>query len=348
MPPGKGEEDAAEEGGPRRDRGGRFVAGSDLRTRYAQIAEVLQAADPNRPERVSTRAFDAVRLAHHPSLPSARGLASWLAMSWHAVKDVALSDSRDVIRTYGSRHRGATRPWRDADGAVLALKRVAEALGQDELSLTAYDAFRKRSSAATRELLPTSLQIVRLLGDWNTALARAGLLPSSARSTRTALPVVEAIGLFVHTQGRLPGRAELERFAKDPRWAFSLQRMSEKGWQEWLDEFERWWVHERRHQMPPSSKRRPFAPLDEGDIAVLPQATHAPKGWWKRERVVECVIAYLEDHPDVRSVQQGPYRAWATRRSAEGIWTAAASTLTKYGTLEELEREARRRMEMSA
>ena len=164
MPPGNGEGEAAEEGGPRRGRGGRFVAGGDLRTRYAQIADVLRAADPTRPERVSTRAFDAARSAHHPSLPSARSLGSWLGMSWQEVKDVALSESRDVVRTYGSRHREAARPWRDVEGAVLALKRVAEALGQEELSLTAYDAFRKRSSAATRELLPTSLQIVRLFG----------------------------------------------------------------------------------------------------------------------------------------------------------------------------------------
>jgi len=89
-----------------RDAAGRFVAGTDLRTRYAQIATVLRAADSDEPQRVSTRAFDAAReSAGQPSLPAAKNLAELLGMPWPAVKAVALDATRDEVRTYKSRHR---------------------------------------------------------------------------------------------------------------------------------------------------------------------------------------------------------------------------------------------------
>lgn len=329
-----------------RDAAGRFVAGTDLRTRYAQIATVLRAADSDEPQRVSTRAFDAAReSAGQPSLPAAKNLAELLGMPWPAVKAVALDATRDEVRTYKSRHRRDPRPWRDADGAVLAVKRVAAALGEDRLAATTYDVFREDSPAATRELLPTSAQIVKLCGSWNEALSQAGLAPSLGGRKRTALPVIEAIGLFVRSQGRLPRRKELERFSKDPRWAFSLQRVSEKSWQQWLNEFERWWVGELDRWMPQGSQSAcALVPVDADDIAELPRVMRAPKGWWNRERVIECVIRYLKQHPGVRSLHQRDYGTWAREQSAAGILTAASSTLTKYGTLEELEREARDRM----
>jgi hypothetical protein len=277
-------------------------------------------------------------------LPTAKSLAGWLGISWQEVKTVALDESRDRVRTYGRRHSAAPRPWRDADGAALAMRRVAEALGRDELSTTGYDAFREKAPVATRNLLPTSFQIIKLFGDWYRALAQAGLRPAVGGRVSTGMPVIEAIGLFVRTQGRLPDRRELEAFAKDPRWAFPLQRLNGTAWDQWLAQFERWWAQELGHEMPSRSERRPFSPLDENDIAALPRQRRAPRGWWTRERVIECVVAYLEAHPEVRSLQQRPYREWATERSAGGVWTAQASTLTSHGALEELEHEARRQM----
>ncbi len=328
----------------RRGQDGRFAVAGDLHGRYAAVVDVLRAVSPGRPECVSTRKFDAAReRAGHSGLPRAQDLANWLGMSWDEVKAVALDEKRDRVRIHKSRHRAAPWPWRDTDGAVLALKRVAEALEQDHLAATTYDAYRKNARSATRELLPTSAQIVKLCDSWAAALALADLPPAAGAPARVGLPVVKAIGVFVRTQGRLPGRAELEAFATDARWPFPMQRIGGRPWQTWLDDFERWWVDELKRWMPPpTAGRLPFVPLNEEDVATLPKPERAPKGWWNRERVAECVVDYLEAHPDLPSLQQPPYRTWAKRRTAHGIRTAAPSTLTKYGTLEKLERDARR------
>ncbi len=288
------------------------------------------------------RKFDLARGGlGYGSLPRAQDLADWLGMSWVDVKAVALDESRDKVRTYRSRNRATPRPWGDVNGAALAMKRVSEALGQNYLAATDYDVYRSSAPHAQRELLPTSAQINKLFGSWAEAVARAGLAPSPGGSPR-GLSIVEAIGLFVRSQGRLPGRGELESFAADPQWAFPLQRMGEKRWQQWLDDFESWWVGELKNSMPATSPAaHPFMPLTNEDIAALPKRTRAPKGYWNRARVVECVVAYLRANPEVPSVRQPSYRAWAKGRNEAGVWTAAPSTVTRYGTLEELEGEAR-------
>jgi hypothetical protein len=329
----------------RRGRDGRFVSAADLRTRYAQIADVLRATDAEHPERVSTRRFDEMRSsAGHQTLPRARDLADWLGLRWSDVKAVALDETRDQVKTLKSRRREPSRPWSDVEGAVLALKRVAAALEQDHLSATSYDEYRRRSSSATRSVLPTSAQIVKLIGSWSGALELAGLAQS--RPTGAGLPVVDAIGVFVRTQGRLPGRGELEAFAADERWTFPLQRLGARKWKEWLAAFESWWVGDIGRWMPPPSKRSvAFLPLQPRDIASLPQRAQGPRGYWNRARVIASVVAYLEENPGVTSLQQKPYRQWANRRNASGVKTALPSTLTRHGTLGDLEREARQMVE---
>jgi hypothetical protein len=328
----------------RRGRDGRFVPAGDIRTRYSQISEVLRATDAEHPERVSTRRFDESRESTgHPSLPRARDLADWLGMPWGEVKAVALDETRDQVKTLKSRRRETARPWSDVDGAVLALRRVAAALEQDHLSATSYDEYRRRSSSATRSVLPTSAQIVKLIGSWSGALELAGLAQS--RPTGAGLPVVDALGVFVSTQGRLPGRGELQAFAADPRWAFPLQRLGARKWKEWLAAFEMRWVGEMGRWMPPpSNPAAAFLPLQPSDISSLPQRAQGPRGYWNRARVIASVVAYLEENPGVTSLQQKPYRQWANRRNARGVKTALPSTLTRHGTLGDLEREARQTM----
>ena len=323
---------------------GRFVAGGDLRSRYAAIEAVLRVADPERPLRVSMRQFDAARAgAGHSSLPRAQDLSAWLAMPWQDVKAVALDPSRDPYRTYASRKRVDPRPWSNPDGAVLALQRVAKALGQNGIAATTYDRYRNEVSAATRKLLPSSPQIVALFGSWSAALTAAELETASAAQPK-GFPVVDAIAVFVRTQGRLPSRGELEEFAADPRWAFPLQSTARRPWQEWMAAFEAWWVGEVGRSLPETAPRSPFVPLSEEELVALPKSTRPPKGWWTRERVIACVVAYLEQHPEVTQLQQRGYRAWAKEQNAAGIWTAAPGTLTRHGTLEELETEARYRL----
>jgi hypothetical protein len=331
--------------GNRRGSDGRFIAGGDLLGRYAAVAQVLRAVDPDRPERVSMRRFDVAReRAGHGSLPRAQSIATWLGMPWAEVKAVALDEKRDKVRTYRSRHRSPPRPWDDADGALNAMKRVAEAFERDDLAARVYDDYRENAAPATRELLPTAAQIVKLFGSWEAALARACLRSPRSRPP-PGLSVVDAIGVFVRTQGCLPGRSELEAFAADPRWAFPLQRIGSRRWQAWIDDFEKWWVGGLERVMPAAPLgRSPFVPLNEADIVELPNPERPPKNWWNRERVVACVIAYLEEHPEAAILRQPSYRAWATERTARGIWTASPTTLTKYGTLEQLEREARQKV----
>jgi hypothetical protein len=73
------------------------------------------------------------------------------------------------------------------------MKRVAEALGEPYLAATDYDAYRDRAPKATRDLLRTSAQIVKLVGSWTEALGRADLRPRLTTSPK-GLSVVEAIG----------------------------------------------------------------------------------------------------------------------------------------------------------
>jgi hypothetical protein len=329
----------------RRGRGGRFLANSDLLTRYKAIAAVLRFVDPERPQSVSIRRFDAARgAAGYESLPHAQSLAKWLGAGWAEVKIVALDDERHEVRTYTSRHRAPPRPWLDRDGAIQALRRVAEALGQGDLSAVEYDAYRESCAAATRELLPTSAQVVKLFGGWASALREADLSRSLASVQEAGVQRIEAVSLFVRTQGRRPRRKELEAFARDPRWAFPLRNGRGRPWESVLDDFETLWVGELHRWMPPASESRPFIPLRDEDIAELRLRTRAPKGWWNRARVIECVVSYFEDNPEVPNLRQPSYRAWAKIKTAQGIWAAAPSTLTKYGTLSELEIEARARV----
>jgi hypothetical protein len=321
------------------------LAGGDLRSRFEEIAAVLRFVDPARPQSVSTRKFDASRgRAGYESLPRAQSLAKWLGAGWTDVKIVALDDERHEVRTYTSRHRAPPRPWLDRDGALQALRRVAEALGQGDLSGVEYDAYRESCTAATRELLPTSAQVVKLFGGWARALSEANLSQSLASVQEAGVQRVEAVGLFVRTQGRRPGRKELEAFARDPRWAFPLQSGRGRPWETVLGEFATWWVGDLHRWMPPPSEPRPFVPLRDEDVAELRRRMRAPTGWWTRERVIECVVSYLKDNPEAPNLRQPSYRAWAKIKTAQGIWAAAPSTLRKYGTLAELEVEARARL----
>jgi len=326
---------------------GRFVTGDDLHSRYAAIAEVLRAADSERPEDVSMRTFDAARkVAGHGSLPLAQNLADWLGLSWAEVKTVALDKQRDKTKTYRVRRKAPDRPWKSEEGALLALRRVAEARESVELSQVDYDVYRKQQSQEVRDLLPTSPQVIALFGSWAKALARVGLrTPTAARAK--GMPVVEAIGLFVSTQGRLPRRADLVQFAADERWHFELESLSRRPWDEWITDFREYWGDQLKRWVPPQPRRGgerpPLEALSAEEIAKLPRPQRLPKNYWTYDRVIECVIRYFEDHPEEPMLQQGPYREWAKLRNAEGLWTAQTSTLQRHGTLVELSLEARRR-----
>jgi hypothetical protein len=335
---------------PSRDRGGRFVTGQDLFSRCAAIAAVLRAADAASPECVSTRLFDQARLrAGEPSLPKAHNLAEWFGMPWPELKLFVLNDRRNQGATFAARHASRDEPWSSRRGASLAMRRVATALGSNELAAVDYDAYRNKQSAAVRALLPTSAQIIKLFGSWPNALTKAELHPSTAMRAEKGMPMTDALALFVRSQGRFPSQRELKRFALDPRWRFELTQGRSHSWDEWIAIFAEYWTGELRRWLPPPPKRRSlaaqtFEPLSDEDRARLRPLSRPPMNYWTFDRVVECVIAYFEENPHESMLTKEAYIPWAKARNQQGKWTMHQTRLHNYGTIRELSIEARRRM----
>lgn len=329
-----------------RNRRGQFAGRYDFHSRYRAAATVLRFAWPADPESVSTRNFDDARsAAGHSDLPRADQLARSVGLSWSEFKCVALDTTRDQMRTYGARRKQpARRAIFTSQSAAAIVRRVASALGQATPTAVDYDIYRIDYLARNRDvrfLFPTSDQVIAACGGWLAALLLADLDAPELDRKGVGMPVRDALGLFLSTQGRLPGKHQLKAFAADERWSFRLGQLGVGTWDAQVLAFRAYWTGTLGRWAP----SRPttgceFLPLSAIEIARLPLRTGPPRGWWTYERVLACISRYFDD-TGASVLKQAPYRAWAKAQNAAGIWTAPPSRFVRYGTLAELAIAAR-------
>lgn len=156
------------------------------------VGEIIREAGFDADEHVSTRAFDAAkrRLSGFEHVPTARQISGRLGQRWPDIVAVARGAPgaprpADAIRAWG---RAEENPDLDERNVIFALGLIARELGQDTLTPDEYEQRVQVLLHAGRRdgrghvfgpLLPAAAQIVRLAGDWDVALAMAGLRPRS-------------------------------------------------------------------------------------------------------------------------------------------------------------------------
>jgi hypothetical protein len=187
------------------------------------VADICRDLDPVDPLAVSQPRFDAGRAAAgHPEAPTAKRICARLALSWEAVKQLALDPTRSVDRTVGIRTGKQDETWLGDDVCLTALRVAAARLADEEtLSPGRYEEIaeqmlaenRRRYRHGGRLVMPTVGQIEWRLGPWPEALAKAGL-KRRGHTGRPGLPIADAIELFLEATGCLVGRTLLTRLCK--------------------------------------------------------------------------------------------------------------------------------------
>jgi hypothetical protein len=161
------------------------------------VREVAALVNPDEPEAVTQRAFDAARAnsAPHASLPRARQVTERLNLPWAEVLELAQLPVQTQQRRLGKKDGEEEQDWVSAEhvGAVLGI--VAARLGVSTLTQVQYTSERERMLAENKRrkpalLLPTEAQIRFAMrreihgdphratptkGTWDRALELAGL-----------------------------------------------------------------------------------------------------------------------------------------------------------------------------
>lgn len=213
---------------------GRFDSSLTDEELLAVVREVLEHASPAAPHKVSTRKFDAARVAAgHAGCPSARAI--WMRLNkearkpldWAAIKTLALNPTRSLTQTRAAAER-AEGTHLTEQHVYFALRYVGRHLeveaptrdqyasGRERLLATA----KRRGDESLEPLLPTVGQIERLFNrDWDAALKRAKLTrerPKAVPPPRPkGMPVAEVTAHFVKLNGWWPTKDMLAQFARE-------------------------------------------------------------------------------------------------------------------------------------
>ena len=268
------------------------------------VGTVALAADPDHPEIVSQRAWDAARIkTEFRDAPSARAICDRLGMSWPEVTKLAQTAVGERRRRVGRGGGDYIADWLTPENAIAALRLVARSLGVTELGRDAYARERTRMLAADRPayrhgrqlLLPTADQILSLLG-WPEALSAAGLSPGRAgvpTGARRAVPVIDLLDLCYDAHGTLPTKMEMRAFTTANALPYHFEAEG-RSWKEIVDE----WKARRRERGevvpdgPPPKDERP-----NYRKRVLPPrpGEEKPRGYWDKneQACVEAVAAFL-------------------------------------------------------
>lgn len=207
---------------------------------------------------------------------------------------------------------------------AFALRTVCRLLGLETLSFIEYERGRNellaREDAAGRgrehaeRRLPTSGQILTACGSWEAALHVAGLPPLRAASTRRshdALPVPDAIVVFVAEHGYWPSRKQLDAYAR--KRSFALAQVRGKGWHAWIDE-----ARARLADFPQLSDpgRYPSAALPKFWVPVEVEIELPPRGVreYPRWAVLEALREFLAWLPPGAKPTHRRYREFCTGR----------------------------------
>jgi hypothetical protein len=303
----------------------------------AGVREVAALADPDDPERISQRRFDAARATSSTrELPTARSISRQLRLPWRQVVAIAHEPPETHAHRLG---RARTRPeqdWLTEEHIAYVLRLVARKLDAESVSPGQYRREREVMLAvdrrrARRLRLPTDDQIRAAVGgEWDAALTAAGL---SARTAHVGVGIstVELLERCYDAHGAQPSAEELRRFARANRIPYQPDRS--RTWNECVEA----WKQSRRERglavpdgLPPRSQRPDYA----RNVGAARAGERRRRDWSHREDCVEVVILYLAElEPGARSTKRG-YQDWASGRAdapsysafdAHGGWAAYAS-----------------------
>lgn len=270
---------------------GRFESPHDPTVLLVIAREVLNAADPERPESVSQRRYDETRVAiGHGATPRADKLASRWRVSWATFREHALnaSDPGQALAISGKQQvrRVLTRAE-----AVSAVARVAASLRVDRMQPHDYEVGRRalNARAAARHKhgahltpLPSGGNIARAF-KWHEIAAEAGIVTS--REARPVLARWQAVVAFVEHYGFQPRGEEVRWLGRHHGIQLVIHtaephRQAITTAQEHFNQLGRWF--------PPT--RYGFKP---------------PEGWESYGDDSEALAALAEQHPRQRTSKEG-------------------------------------------
>jgi len=322
--------------------GSRFTSKYDERGLVAVVREVAAHCQPDDPEGVSTRAFDAARAgAGHPDLPTAKQISSRLKRPWAQVLRLAGKPDMNVALALSRRlgRRSETEdPWMNEELGVAGLRIVASRLQTETLRPSEYVAERNAIVAADgrrhrhgQDLrLPTEGQIVRIFGDWDAGLERAGLQPRPERPAKEqdakGVPIAEAIDRCIEKYDVLPTASEVELFARGEGFPLARERPYSR-------DLEAVGASRASRGLStpdgyPPTKERPDYLNPVLQTAAKP-GEQRMKNVWQDDEVVESMIRFLDwldEYPGVRATEDR-YRAFAHGRAG----VASATTVGRCG-----------------
>lgn len=202
---------------------GRFKNQHDPFVLLAIADEVLRAADPEHPDRVSQRAYDATRvLVGHEDSPRADKLAARFKVGWEVFRDRVLHREHPAYALSMAGKQQVRRVLTRAE-AVAAIKRVATYREATTLSVPKYEAGRieidRRALGRHKHgahLIPLpQAHVITQRFKWPEVTREAGL--DVATGAQAVLPRAAAVVAVVEHYGFRPRQADVEWFGKHHR-----------------------------------------------------------------------------------------------------------------------------------
>ncbi len=304
------------------------------------VREVAALADPNDPEAVTQRAFDAKRKrrAAHAALPPARRITERLGLGWEEVLAIAHKPEEEQNKLLAMRDKApSSADWLSEKHVAAMLQLVAGRLGTNTVSTNEYRVEREKVLAEDRTrwlhgrnlLLPTAEQIAHAADSWEEALRFAGLReqrkPGATRKKTNAPPLVDLMERFYEANKVKPTPRRLEEFARISNIPYPGKKAGnvfKKAKEQWI---------ERRRvdglpdpNSPPRSRgrhttSRPLPSIKKG--ARLPKERRTDR--WDHDSCLTAVARYIAQLPPgkrARSSSRG-YRAWAAEQEHAPVMT---------------------------
>jgi hypothetical protein len=331
----------------------------------AAVREVSLLADPDRPSRVSQRAFDAVSaeiaVANPDSqlakLPSARAISRKLNRSWSDVLDLAHAPPKTQAQRFGGRRRG----WLTAEHVAYLLRLAAKRLNVNALTEEQYMTEREAITAMSRMhylhghrlRLPTVAQITSLMrvelygssapgtyltGTWERALEIAGLDAPKPSAAIKPTPVGDLLDRYAEAHDSEPTSHRLWRFAQEQGLPYVI--VSEQSFRRTIT----YW-RKRRRADGHSSLRPPEPPTAGENALAYFRAPRKPKKsrkavWTDPENCLRAITRYLKQVPAGEHATASGYAAWAKLDGNAPSPTA----LRKHGGWTKMREIAQKRM----
>jgi hypothetical protein len=322
------------------------------------VREVSLLADPERPEEVSQRAWDAAREQSEDYADFARAvrIAESMKRPWSEILAIAHTPEKGHLHQIKDDQSADSQDWLTEELVASMLAVVAHRLGKDSITFGEYDEERenilredhKRWLHGRKILIPSARQIrtavankaerdsgqrrrtdkdvISMAGAWDIALEMAGLKPTtwSLYRPRRSLSIPEMLDRCYEAHGTEPTSHEIIVFARANEISYN-QHVQNKPWQECVAE----WKQSRRAQGlpvpdgPPPKGQRPDYSRDVGAARPGEQPS---RNWSRVEDCIEQVVIYLRQlRPNERPTADN-YDRWSKRHHAP-----ATSVLLKHG-----------------